>query len=295
MTQLKGIDVSHHNGSIDWAKVKADGVKFAFIKATQGTSYSKVDYFRNHAPKALGFSLDVGAYHYATFSSVPEAVAEARYFLSVIREHKLTYPPVLDLEENKKNSSKKELTLAAIAFMEILEKAGYKPILYTGKHFLETELDESKLNYPLWIARYGPTLGRNADIWQHSSTGRVNGIGTYVDLNWSYRNFAAVGKEGWIKENSAWYYYEDNQKRTGWLEEDAKWYYLKEKVGFMVVGWYQVSGTWYFFDKHGVMQTGWIRSSGKWYYLDEKGKMVTGSRAVNGITYKFNNNGALIQ
>jgi lysozyme len=190
MVQLKGIDISHHNGPIDWAKVKADGVKFVFIKATQGINYSKVDYFRNHAPKALGFGLDVGAYHYATFSNVPEAVAEARYFLSVIREYKLTYPPVLDLEENKKNASRKELTLAAVAFMELLEKAGYKPILYTGKHFLETELDESKLRYPLWIARYGPQLGRDADIWQHSSSGKVNGISGNVDMNISYRDFA---------------------------------------------------------------------------------------------------------
>jgi lysozyme len=77
---IKGIDVSWHNGSVDWAKVKADGVNFVFIKATQGTGYAQVDYFRNNAPKAAGFGLNVGAYHYATFSNIPEALAEAKYF-----------------------------------------------------------------------------------------------------------------------------------------------------------------------------------------------------------------------
>jgi lysozyme len=57
MTQIKGIDVSWHNGAIDWAKVKADGVNFVFIKATQGTAYSKVDYFKANAPKALAAGL----------------------------------------------------------------------------------------------------------------------------------------------------------------------------------------------------------------------------------------------
>jgi lysozyme len=57
---IKGIDVSHYQGDVDWPKVKADGVNFVFIKATQGVGYSKVDYFRNHAPKAAGFGLHVG-------------------------------------------------------------------------------------------------------------------------------------------------------------------------------------------------------------------------------------------
>jgi lysozyme len=92
MVQIKGIDVSWHNGNIDWAKVKADGVNFVFIKATQGTGYSQVDYFSNNAPKAAGFGLNVGAYHYATFSNIPEALAEAKYFLSVVKDYKLTYP-----------------------------------------------------------------------------------------------------------------------------------------------------------------------------------------------------------
>lgn len=192
MTQIKGIDVSHWQGAIDWAKVKTDGVIFAFIKATQGTSYSKEDYFRNNAPRALGSGIHVGAYHYGVFSTVQEAKAEAAYFLSVIKDFKLTYPVVLDLEENKKGASKDQLTDAAIVFLEALENAGYFAMLYTGKSFLETQLDEARLKpYALWVARYNSFLGRSADIWQFTSSGSVNGISGNVDVNWSYRDFAA--------------------------------------------------------------------------------------------------------
>jgi lysozyme len=159
---IKGIDVSWHNGSVDWLKVKAAGVNFVFIKATQGTGYSQVDYFRNNAPKAAGFGLNVGAYHYATFSNIPEALAEAKYFLSVVKDYKLTYPLVLDLEENKKNASKKQLTDAAIAFMDMIKHAGYQTMLYTNKSFLDNVLDESLLKYPLWISRYYKELGSNS-------------------------------------------------------------------------------------------------------------------------------------
>ncbi|WP_260288501.1 glycoside hydrolase family 25 protein [Peribacillus aracenensis] len=190
MTTIKGIDVSHWQGVINWDKVAKDGVKFVFIKATEGTSYSKLSYFKDNVPKALAAGLKVGAYHYAKFATVEEAKAEAAYFLGSIRSFGLNYPAVLDLEENKRSASKKILTDAAIAFLEAIEDAGHTAMLYTGKSFLEKHLDESRLKkYALWIARYNSTLGRSADIWQHSDTGKVNGISTKVDLNIAYRDF----------------------------------------------------------------------------------------------------------
>ncbi|MCL6570248.1 MAG: peptidoglycan-binding protein [Bacillus sp. (in: Bacteria)] len=190
MTQIKGIDVSHWNGTINWYRVKADGVVFAFIKATQGTSYAKVAYFKDNAQKAAAAGILVGAYHYGSFGTVAEAQAEANYFLSVVSNQPLTYPLVLDLEENKKGASRAVLTDAAIAFLEVVENAGYFALLYSGKNFLETQLEENRLKpYALWVARYGPQLGRSADIWQYTSKGSVNGISGNVDLNWAYRNF----------------------------------------------------------------------------------------------------------
>jgi GH25 family lysozyme M1 (1,4-beta-N-acetylmuramidase) len=110
----------------------------------------------------------------------------------VVKDYKLTYPLVLDLEENKHNVDKKQLTDAAIAFLEYLENAGYWAMLYTGKSFLDSSLDASRLKpYALWVARYGPELGCHADIWQYTSSGHVNGITGSVDMNWSYRDFAS--------------------------------------------------------------------------------------------------------
>lgn len=192
--QIKGIDVSHHNGNIDWKKVASDGVKFAFIKATEG--YKFVDSkFKTNVDNANAAGIKTGAYHYAKFSTVAEAIAEAKHFLSVISNVNLTYPLVLDLEEDKKKVGKKALTDATIAFLDMLKNAKHNVILYSGKSFLETNLDETKLkSIPLWIARYNSILGRKADIWQHTDKGLVPGILGHVDMNWAYRDFSAEFK-----------------------------------------------------------------------------------------------------
>ncbi|MCP1357402.1 glycoside hydrolase family 25 protein [Aneurinibacillus migulanus] len=192
MTKIKGIDVSHWNGVVDWKKVAADGVKFVFLKASEGTTY--VDRtFKTNAVNARANGIHVGAYHYAKFGSVTEAKAEAQHFLRTVSVVKLTYPLVLDLEENKKKASKAVLTDAAIAFLDAIEKAGYFAMIYAGKYFFETQLDEKRLKpYALWIARYNSFLGRDAGVWQYTETGRVSGISGNVDMNWSYVDYATL-------------------------------------------------------------------------------------------------------
>lgn len=80
---IKGIDVSHWQGTINWDEVAKAGVKFVFIKATEGTSYSKLSYFKENAPQALTAGLKVGAYHYAKFATVAEE--KLRLFIFWIR------------------------------------------------------------------------------------------------------------------------------------------------------------------------------------------------------------------
>lgn len=188
--KIKGIDVSHWQGEIDWKKVKQAGIGFAFVKATEGTTFVDGKLYKNVAG-ANAAGLKVGAYHYGKFSHVNEAKAEAAHFLKIVTGLKLTYPLVLDLEENRQNVGKAALTGAAISFLEEIENRGRFAMLYTGKNFLESQLNENQLKpYALWVARYHIELGRKADIWQYSSEGRVNGINGNVDLNWSYRDFA---------------------------------------------------------------------------------------------------------
>jgi GH25 family lysozyme M1 (1,4-beta-N-acetylmuramidase) len=194
MSQIKGIDVSHHNGNIDWKKVAAEGVKFAFIKASEGFTFVDSK-FRTNVEGANAAGIKTGAYHYAKFSTVAEALAEAKHFISVISSVNLTYPVVLDLEEDKKKAGKQVLTEAALAFINMVKATGRTVLLYSGKSFLESNLYESKLkDVHLWVARYNSTLGRSADIWQYSDKGIVPGILGHVDLNWAYRDFSPKPK-----------------------------------------------------------------------------------------------------
>ncbi|WP_458117994.1 GH25 family lysozyme [Bacillus sp. PK6-026] len=181
---IKGIDVSHWQGNINWKKVAGDGIKFAFIKATEGTTL-KDNKFVTNISGANAVGIKTGAYHFARFGSKSEALAEARFFLSVANKVRLTYPLVLDLEVNQRNVSKSVLTDAAVAFLREVEKAGYFAMIYSGKYCL----DESKMKpFALWVARYNSTLGRHADIWQYSSSGKVSGISGNVDMNICYRD-----------------------------------------------------------------------------------------------------------
>lgn len=185
---IKGIDVSHWQGNINWKKVAGDGIKFAFIKATEGTTLQD-NKFETNVSGANAAGIKTGAYHFARFGSKSEALAEARFFLSVVKKVHLTYPLVLDLEVNQRNVSKSVLTDAAVAFLREIEKAGYFAMIYSGKSFLENCLDESKLKpFALWVARYSSKLGRDADIWQYSDCGRVAGISGNVDMNICYRD-----------------------------------------------------------------------------------------------------------
>ncbi|MGG3642049.1 GH25 family lysozyme [Bacillus gobiensis] len=199
----KGIDVSHWQGNIDWKRVAADGISYAFLKATESTNYIDDTFYKN-ADGARAAGIKAGAYHFARFGSKEEAIAEAKHFLNAVKKTILSYPLVLDLEVNQKKVSKGALTDAAVVFLEAIENAGYFAMLYTGKSFLESALDESKLKqYAKWIARYNRELGRAADIWQYSSEGKVNGIRGNVDMNLCYHDGlrAMAGGEGFKQDS----------------------------------------------------------------------------------------------
>ena len=194
MVQIKGIDVSPFQGSINWSQVKADNVEFAIIKATEGTSYIHTDYFNNNAPLALGAGVEVGAYHFGHLTSVAQAQAEADYFISVIRSHKLTYPAVLDIEVNDNELSKQDLTACALAFLQRVQDAGYFAMWYSYLEFVNTQLDLEQLKpFAGWIADYGiNSCPLPVGMWQYSSTGKVQGITGNVDMDYSYVDYASL-------------------------------------------------------------------------------------------------------
>lgn len=189
----QGIDVSRYQGKIDWKAVKADGISFAFIKASQGQRYIDQTFITNaKGAKAAGALL--GAYHFLDATSVEAAKAEARHFAEVLEQagggKSLDLPPVMDYENNPGNLSKTLISAIALAFLLELERiTRRKPIIYTGNAFA-ANFNASLGGYPLWIARYSGTrvpsdtvTWKRWDIWQYSDRGKVAGIKGNVDMN----------------------------------------------------------------------------------------------------------------
>lgn len=191
---LKGIDVSKHDSTIDWKKVKDSGmVDFAILRAGYGRLISQKDvqFERNYA-ECKKYGIPCGAYWYSYAKSVSEIQTEARVFLEVIKGKQFEYPVYLDFEEKSQfNLGKAKCTEMAKAFLEILENAGYYAGIYSSKSHLENYFTEDILrNYTVWVAHYGvsnTSYKYPFDIWQYSSTGTVSGINHRCDMNYCYK------------------------------------------------------------------------------------------------------------
>lgn len=193
----RGIDVSVHQGDINWAKVKADGIDFAMIKATQGRSVTGTyrDFtdsrFVQNIIGVNRWGIRCGVYHYLTAQTVAEALHEAEYFLSVIDPYKsiISLYAAVDVEEDMYLPRDKQLlTQIVYTFCSRVQAAGYDPIIYTNPNYLTYRLgDVSK--YPLWLALWRnknkvPTTAQYPAlrIWQWGSEA-VDGIGGKTDAN----------------------------------------------------------------------------------------------------------------
>ena len=185
----KGIDVSEHQGVIDWAKVAKDGVQFAVIRAGYGRELSQKDkqFERNYAgAKAAG--IQVGAYWYSYANSVERGEQEARTCLKVLEGKCFELPIFFDQEYEKSilALSNKTRTDIVLKFLETVKGAGRKVGLYSSTNFITTKLQANRLTaYPLWLAEYGSKLHYTGKVWawQYTSKGRVNGIKGNVDCN----------------------------------------------------------------------------------------------------------------
>ncbi|WP_127532541.1 glycoside hydrolase family 25 protein [Paenibacillus kobensis] len=199
----QGIDVSHYQGSVNWSKVKADGIAFAFLKASQGQSY-RDDMFQSNASGARAAGVLAGAYHFVDAASEADAKQEAANFAAAIAAaggaSSFQLPPVMDYESAAAGMGRSEVTKVAHAFLEEAERLiGVRPIVYSYPYFAETYFDDSLAAYELWMARYAndPPEDFGAwtswTFWQYSDgsqggvrpdgTRSVDGISGPVDLN----------------------------------------------------------------------------------------------------------------
>lgn len=190
-----GIDVSSHQGVIDWQQVAASGVEFAMIRlGYRGyeTGVMKVDDFaRSNLAAAREAGLDVGVYFFSQAITVEEARQEANFVLAVLEEAQLQMPVVFDWEfiageARTSGIDSRTLTDCAIAFCQVIQDAGYEPMVYFNQHLAETLLKLEELTeYDLWLAMYSDqmTYPYQIRMWQYTEEGTVPGIEGSVDIN----------------------------------------------------------------------------------------------------------------
>ena len=202
-----GIDVSAHQGNIDFKKVKQSGVDFVIIRAGftgWGTGVMKKDaYFLNNIRQAKEVGLKVGVYYYSAAITEEEAAQEAQLTIDIVQSsgYGLDYPIALDYEETSKNKSHRgwqltneDRTNIALTYLSYIEQhSSYKTMFYTSKNaYYNKFVTEQLAGYKFWLAHFiaksNMTTNYNgqAYIWQYASDGNVPGITTCVDMDIAY-------------------------------------------------------------------------------------------------------------
>ena len=203
--QSVGIDVSAHQGKIDWVAVKNSGIEFAIIRAgfrgqTVGAIYEDA-YFKTNIANAIKNDIKVGIYFYSCAINEMEALEEAAWLVSVIKTYRITYPVIYDFEDFGRyrcvDVTGPIATANAKAFLGYVANAGYTPMMYANKNditnrFLKTELS----NYKFWLAHYIEKTDYTGSyqMWQYTSKGSVPGITGNVDMNIAYFRYGAVAE-----------------------------------------------------------------------------------------------------
>ena len=195
--ELKGIDVSQWQGIIDWDKVKAIGIGFAILRLgwIGNKNNHTVDiYFERNYREAKRVGIPVGVYVYNYCNSIDNARSGAQWTIEKLKGKSLELPVYLDMEEGTiKNLGKATLTEMCNIFNSAIEKAGFWAGVYANKDWFTNYLDKETLGkrYTCWVAQYNSkcTLEMsNIDVWQNSSSGKVDGINGNVDTNIMYRD-----------------------------------------------------------------------------------------------------------
>ncbi len=192
--EYRGIDVSKYQGDINFKKVKDAGIQFVIIRIGYGQYENQKDEkFEANYSGFKGVGIPVGVYLYSYATSVDDAKKEAEVTLKWLNGRELNLPVYYDIEDKSQNNlGKNTLTSMCEAFCDEIEKAGYWAGVYTNKYFFTTYLDYKKLEekYTIWVAQYNDTNTYRGkyDMWQYTSSGKVNGISGNVDMDILYRN-----------------------------------------------------------------------------------------------------------
>ena len=310
----QGIDVSEHNGTIDWQSVKDAGIDFAILRVgfAGDTSGGRLDnYFKRNVSECERLGIPYGVYLYSYARNEDEARAEARLMLSALKGHSPTLPVYYDLEEQETNddgspkwtpfNDPSKLASIAKIFCGQIAAAGYKPGIYANVNWFKNYLTDPcflSSGWSIWTAQYwyggrydeclglSPDAPAKYDCWQYSSRGSVPGVSGDVDVNYAYVD---VSLYYWQSKDDTWYYATaDGKAYTGWLHLGGAWYWLEPDAGgAMATGLHECNGSMYYFRSSGAMATSWVLDGGTWYYATGSGALARGPVSIGGVPYCF--------
>jgi len=292
----RGIDVSEHQGRIDWNAVKASGIDFAILRVGFGAPSwgGRVDYqFNRNISECERLGIPYGVYIYSYAFDNQQAADEASMVINCLSGHNPRLPVYYDLEDNSIIANGRQTGIASRAqvFCNRISAAGYEPGIYANLNWFNNILTDSVFkssSWDHWIAQYNSQCDYtgNYSFWQYKSNGKVPGINGNVDMNYAYVD---VSLYHWQLIDSTWYYAASNGKAyTGWLFQSGTWYWLEPDVGgAMATGLHECNGSLYWFNASGAMATGWVLDGGTWYYATGSGALARGPVSVGGVPYCF--------
>ena len=197
-SRYAGVDVSVHNGKVDWQRLKNQGIEFAILRIGYGQNDSQKDStFEYNYSECKKYGIKVGVYLYSYAMSVEDSDKEANNCLNWLKGRQLDLPVYYDIENDngsyrQDSLSKETLTNMALTFLNKVSNSGYKAGFYSSKYWLEAKLDMSQIenNYSVWVAHYTSlvqtTYNGKYDIWQWIDGKNDNTLGGF-DRNWCYR------------------------------------------------------------------------------------------------------------
>lgn len=273
MAKVLCVDVSEHNGTLDWAKIKKAGIDAAIIRTGYGTSHTDKQFY-NNMDGAIKQGIHIGVYHFSYALSVEGARKEAEFVIKLLKQYKdkIELPVYFDFEYDTVTYAKKQgVTLGknafnnhCVAFCEAVKAAGYKPGVYYNRDYYNTMVSLSSVGgYSQWYAQYAsaPSIS-DYDLWQFSSSYTIDGCSGKFDMS-------EIKNSGTITASKKY--------TVGWHKDNKGWWYADSATSYYKSRWAKINGKWYSFDKEGYMlsNTWQVEAGGDTYYLGADGDMKT--------------------
>ena len=269
--EIIGIDVSEHNGTLDWDKIQAAGIRFAIVRVGYGVTHEDLQFKKNMAG-AIAAGIPLGAYHFSYALDKAGAEKEAKFALKLLEPYRnsITLPVFFDFEyDTISYASRQGVTLGreafndhSAAFCQAVEAAGYRPGVYYNLDYLRRYVDKARLGgYVQWFAQYAAKAGTDDyDLWQFSSAYEIPGHSGKFDVS-RLKNAGLLGSKTYT---------------PGWHQDSRGWWYADSAATYVKNRWANIDGTWYCFDEEGYrMHDAWKLGGDGTYYLGSDGAMMT--------------------